>query len=255
MSTSWILYKLPDFARDFLRDFCLSSDILEKEFLYVDNGEHVHLAVVRPLIGTAMSKGMLWRLHDTSRYFFQNDPNASPLGELLEWCVTYLVHETRKLLESAYQIDKCTAGFIALQGGNLSESIQNRLTALPPLIEQAREDMRLESNRIRFILRQCRTMIPLYFANHSQNAMLASFLVERDDLVKRVFKHDYQALVDGIYGVDKNELMYILAASSLRQGGWLNEARLALEKAAAINESSPELAEERRLLAEASWDE
>lgn len=252
MSTAWVMYKLPEFARDFVRDFCLSSEILEKEFRHIEDSGQVRIDAIKVLFGSYMNKGMLWRLQDTSRHFFQNDAKDCPVGQLLEWSIGYLVYETRKMQESIRQIDQCTPEFMDLSR-HLSPQIESFANELLVLIDQSKDSLRTEMGRIRFILSHCRQLIPQYFEAHRDNELLARFMVERNDLVREVFHEDYQTLIDGIYGQGSSEDMYILAAASLRAGGWFQDAHQALEKAAQINPENPKLLAERQELCKAPW--
>ena len=65
---------------------------------------------------------------------------------------------------------------------------------------------------------------------------MARFLFARQELVKNVFKSAYDELIQAIYAKTPENL-YLLAARSLRSGGWLHEARQAISKA---HEISPE---------------
>ena len=73
-------------------------------------------------------------------------------------------------------------------------------------------------------------MFILYLPRHHENPLLARFLHAQKELVQRVFKGSFEELLDSIYA-DGIVRMYILAARSFEDGGWLDEARAALSLA------------------------
>ncbi len=56
--------------RDILRDFCLACKELEAQFARLEAGGRLSFALLRSLVGDAVSKGSLWRLKDTSHHLF-----------------------------------------------------------------------------------------------------------------------------------------------------------------------------------------
>jgi hypothetical protein len=69
----------------------------------------------------------------------------------------------------------------------------------------------------------------MYLPAHHDNPLLARFLFAQEVLVQEVFKSSYNELIQSIYKDDPAKL-YHLAAQSLEQGGWLQEAALARQR-------------------------
>jgi len=65
--------------------------------------------------------------------------------------------------------------------------------------------------------------------------------------VREVFGADYEHLVSMIYG-EHPERMFVLAAQSLRLGGWVDEAALAVQSAIAINSTDRMVLQEKKIL-------
>ena len=101
--------------------------------------------------------------------------------------------------------------------------------------------------RIRFITRHIIKLMPLYLSAHSDNALLARLLYDQRDLIRDVFADQFDALIAAIYGADSVR-MYVLAAQSLRQGGWLQEAGAAVEDALRLEPGSPRVLQEREIV-------
>jgi hypothetical protein len=247
VSKSWIRAKLPEFVRDMFRNFCLSSKALEEQFRSFDREDAVAFTILRDLIGQEMDKGLLWRMKDTAHHVFRNDPETPLTGQFLDWGLGYIFHETIKLKEDAYQALTYAPWFLALRGRDLPEAERVVVEELFQVLQQTEESMRREIARIRFITSQCRRLLPIYLASHAENALLARYLFSQNALVREVFGADYQHLVGTIYG-EHPERMYVLAAQSLRLGGWVDEAGQAVQTAVTINPSDRLVLQEKKIL-------
>ena len=234
MSKTWILSKRNDFARDVFRDFCLAADEFDTMFKSFEQTGLISFPDLKQLIGSGMSKGLLWRLKDTSHHFFRNDPADHLVGRFLDWALGYIFHEAMKLKEDAYQQQSYVPWFMALDRTNLPEPEDSFCSELVQILAQTRESIIREVNRIKFIIDQCKRMFPKYFRTQHDNHLLARFLFKQHDLVQKVFGSHYPELIASIYG-DTPEQMYALAARSLREGGWIKDANAAVEKALALN--------------------
>jgi len=248
MSKAWIKAKVPEFVRDSLRDFCLVSRVLDKEFATFDAQGRVDFDVLRDLLGEEMNKGLLWRLKDTSHHLFRSPSGGTLVGQLLDWCVGYIFHDAMKLKEDSYQQQNYAPWFRQLHAADLPESEKAVSAELLAVLEQTTESMQREITRIRFIMSKCRRLFPVYLADHADNALLARFLFDQNDLVREVFGQGYGVLVTRIYN-SRPEHMYLLAGMSLRHGGWLPEAMRALDRAQEISPDSESVRREREAVA------
>lgn len=248
MSKQWIKAKRAEFARDVLRDFCLAARELEIITQPFARTGQVSFEALLDLLGEPMNKGLLWRLKDTSHHLFRNESSPAMVGPLLDWAMGYIFHETMKLKEDAYQEQTYAPWFRELQGQELGPRERRHTQELMQVLFQTRESMEREIRRIRFIFQQCREMWGEYLTQHRDNPLLARFLVSQNELVRLVFREEYDKLVLTIYK-DQPERMYVLATRSLRQGGWLDEALKAMDKALEINPDSALVREEANVLA------
>lgn len=195
-----------------------------------------------------MNKGLLWRLKDTAHHVFRNDSSPSRVGRFLEWALGYIFHETMKLKEDTYQRFRYAPWFLELKSVDLPEVERHYCDELLQILSQTRESIFREVARIRFILSQCKAMFPLYFGLHRANLLLARYLFEQNKLVRRVFGEDYDKLIAGIYGAGEPECMFVLAARSLRQGGWMTDASRAVEEGLKVNPGSEKILAEKALI-------
>lgn len=248
MSKTWIRGKLPEFVRDVFRSFCLASRQLSEQFARFDAEGTVSFEILRDLVGVEMNKGLLWRLKDTAHHVFRNDPSGLLEGRFLDWGMGYIFHETIKLMEDAYQKTNYAPWFREMRdSGELPQEAKDVAGELFLILHQTEESMSREIDRIRFIMAKCRQLLPIYLAPHRENMLLARLLVAQNALVREVFEEEYEALLTGIYG-NQPELMYILASQSLRQGGWMEEAEAAVNKALELNPAERSVLQEKKII-------
>jgi hypothetical protein len=79
-------------------------------------------------------------------------------------------------------------------------------------------------------------MFVLYLPRHRENPLLARFFYARGVLVRSVFKGYHEELLQSVYP-EGLHAMYLLAADSLEQGGWTDEAEKAREMAADLKKN------------------
>lgn len=250
MSKKWLHEKHDEFVRDLLQDFCLAVQLLENAFKAFDLDGRIEFEALRDILGEEMNKGLLWRLKDTAHHLFRNQPEKSQIGQFLDWCIGYIFHETMKLKEDAYQQQNYAPWFRQLQDKKLPESDLIISRELFQLLMQTAESMQREIRRIRFIVRQCHRLFPLYLEDQEGNLWLARFLFKRDELVREVFEDAYEDLIRAIYK-DAPEKLYVMASRSLREGGWVPQAAEAAEAAFAVNPVSALVLREKEVLE--SW--
>ena len=234
MSKNWLQSKHDSFVRDVLRDFCQIASALETHFSEYDASGSVSFHFFDDILGRQNSKGLLWRLKDTSHLLFRNEERTdlSVLGEYLDWALGYIFHECIKLKEDAYQHMNYKPRFRQLrQSQDLTPEEQHIGTELYAVITQTSESIEREVRRVRFILFHCKRMFILYLPLHRENPLLARFLYAQNDLLRSVFKGYADELLEAVY-TDGMHRMYDLAAQSLEEGGWTAEAAAARALAA-----------------------
>ncbi|PIE69493.1 MAG: hypothetical protein CSA21_02360 [Deltaproteobacteria bacterium] len=224
MSKSWIIHKRDEFVRDILRDFCLVSVQLDNEFRHYDHNGLTRFTFFKDLLGARTNKGQIWRLKDTAHLLFRNEPEDSILAHYLDWAIGYIFHECIKLMEDSYQRRRYKPWFES-HSPQQSLAPEEMLIGkeLHSLIEQTRESIDREIKRVRFLLFHCRRMLTLYLPAHRDNALLARFIYDQNHLVRQVFGSGYDDLIHSVYSNAPDQL-FILAAHSLEQGGWHQEA-------------------------------
>lgn len=243
----WIRSKLPEFVRDLFRNFCQASLALEEQFRLFDKDGSVDFAVLKNLVGDEMNKGLLWRMKDTAHHVFRNDPDNPPAGQFLDWAMGYIFHETFKLKEDAYQKQNYAPWFHELFGADLAPSEKDISDQLGRILAQTEESMFREIERIRFIIAQCRQLLPYYLTRHRDNPLLARFIYARNNMVRSVFNSDYKMLIEAVYSGEP-ERMYVLASRSLREGGWKDEAQNAIHEALRLEPQSKLVLQEKKII-------
>ena len=157
----------------------------------------------------------------------------------------YIFHDAIKLKEDAYQQQNYAPWFRQMQSRELSDTDLKFSHELFGVLDQTNESIQREVNRIRFLLFNCRKLFMEYLPSHADNELLARFLFAQNELVREVFGDSYARLIARIYG-DSPQRMPLLAAHSLRKGGWREDAARALKEAERISPDSEDVQRERR---------
>ncbi|WP_456325291.1 hypothetical protein [Desulfonauticus submarinus] len=249
MSKNWINKKLPEFVRDILRDFCLISCKLEKEFAAYDQHGRMNFAFFNYLVGEEMSKGPLWRLKDMAHILSKHERKAPLLAQLIDWSLGYIFHESMKLKEDAYQQEYYRPWFKEIRQKDLMEvEIRGIVDELYQVLKQTSESILREIKRIRFLQFHLRHLFLLYLPYQKDNELLARFLFAQSNLIEKVFKHSHSELLENIYGDDLS-MLYFMAARSLRKGGWFKEAKKAVEIGLKISPDHKDGLQEAKIIA------
>jgi hypothetical protein len=244
----WLLNKTDEFVADIVRNFCIIHQQLSREFEQYDQTGSVDFAFMSELLGSEMNQGRLWRLKDTAHLLFRFFPDAPLSGQFLDWSIGYIFHESMKLKEDAYQLQNYVPWFQNVQKDDSYRPTERRIGhKLFQLVSQTQESIRREVRRIRFILSECLGIFTRYLSLHSENPLLARFLFDHNQLVREVFGHRYDELLQAMFGREQ-ERLYLLAARSLRQGGWARKASLALQEASRLNPDHPHVAKEKKAI-------
>lgn len=247
MSKAWIQAKHPEFVRDLFKFFCQACEQLEQQFSQFDDDGTVEFEFLKDLLGTEMDKGLLWRMKDTAHHVFRNDPHSQLGGKFLDWALGYIFHETIKLKEDAYQKQNYAPWFHKLYEGDLNNSEKDITEQLFQVLNQTEESMRREIDRIRFITSKCRQLLPYYLRRYSDNVLLARYIFSENKLVREVFKDEYDGLLLALYGTEP-ERLFLLASQSLRMGGWMEEATVAMQQALQQNPRSKIVLQEKKII-------
>ena len=206
MSKAWIQAKYPEFVRDLFKFFCQACEQLEQQLTRFDEAGPVEFEFLKDLLGTEMDKGLLWRMKDTAHHVFRNDPHSQLGGKFLDWALGYIFHETLKLKEDAYQKQNYAPWFHKLYGEDLNNSERDITEQLFQVLNQTEESMRREIDRIRFIISKCRQLLPYYLHRYSDNVLLARYIFSQNELVRNIFKDEYNSLLLALYGSEPERL-------------------------------------------------
>lgn len=241
MSRAWIRAKQLEFARDLLRDFCLAARDLTLVFDAFQDGGGIDYDALRLLTGSVMDKGILWRLKDTAHHLLRegaHDGEPFHLGSFLDWALGYIYHEVVKIREDAHQHQHYAPWFHSLERETLSEEEVEHCRALVGVLGQTEESLRREISRVRHILSRCVLLFPPVLHGYRESPLLARFLFSQEDLVRQVFQDQHETLLEVVYG-DDPQMLYLLAAQSLREGGWVAPAKKALDEARRLRPECP----------------
>jgi hypothetical protein len=217
--------------RDFLRDYCQVYSALEEQCQRFMLSGTLSYAVLRDLVGSDEQNGLFRLLKDSAHHLFRDD-EANMAGMLLDWAVGYAFHECVKLMEDAFQYQHYRNRFLEFQARAAAQEEQ-AVEQLFPLLSQTRESAQRELTRIIHTLSQCRGLLVHYLAPYGSASRLARLLLEREELVRRVFGDMYPPLLEALYGQER-ERMLLLAAEDFLAGGRPQAALEVLAKLHAV---------------------
>ncbi len=231
-------------SRDLLRDFCVVHGILAEQSQRFSHSQSISYAVLRELLGEAMSKGVFWRLKDTAHHLFrksahgkrsfvgygmvedfssqgEEDAAGHVLESMLDWCIGYAFHECCKLREDAFQLQHYSNRLLQLQ--QRASKYHDVIETLCPFTAQTKQSIARELKRILGVLEQVRALLLLYYGGHGNNAHVARFICAEQSLVQSCFAQDYDLLLQALYGEDTAR-MYVLTATACLEGGHREKA-------------------------------
>lgn len=226
----WIEKNSEAFERDVLRDFCLASRSIGRQFnRFAENGT-VSFSIIQTLVGEPRNKGLLWRLKDMAHHVFLSPWARRPAGPLLDWTLGYVFHESLKLMEDAHQRQYYSPRMEHAGGREADPVLAAVEEELAAIQAQTRESIRREVARLEKLFQLSRRLFCLYFTGCASHRPLARFLHDSQELVRPAFAEDYPALLEAIYG-GALERMYLEAACSLLESGRFDAAAAALDAA------------------------
>ena len=174
----WIEINNDIFERDVLRDFCLASQSLRRQFSRFAESGSVSFSIIQALVGEPLNKGLLWRLKDMAHHVFLSTQARCPAAPLLDWTLGYVFHESLKLMEDAHQRQyysprvECTS---CKESSPFLAQVEEDLAAIQG---QTCESIRREVSRLEKLLEISRKLFCLYFSGCVEHRPLARFLYD-----------------------------------------------------------------------------
>jgi hypothetical protein len=229
--------------RDLLRDFCLAAASLEEQFARFDASGALSFAIISDITGSEFNKGLLWHIKDTAHQLFKNKTLTLAAGQL-DWTIGFLFHECLQILEAAYQLQHYVPRLTSLYklrfiSEHTFTSMRNELDeTLLVLAAQSGENLKQHIRRGRELISAAKELFCRYLAGCSTNRQLARLIHDREKLLRSVFGDQFEALLQSIYGTER-ELIFLETALSLAELGQMDKAALAVKTAIKINPHNP----------------
>ena len=246
MNRAWLARRRPALVRDLVRDYCAAHMVLTAQLRRFEGDGTVSHAIIRALLGEAVSKGVLWRLKDTAHHLFRSEeapdtgrtaPDERALmGELIDWCVGFAFHECIKLREDAYQRQHYANRLLHLEAlwreapghgtnparqGPAAPDAPDAPDALWPLAglpRQTADSMERELRRILRVLDEGIALLARYLKGEGGNAPLARWLAVEEKRAAAIFGPHWPGIVAALAGPDGDGL-YPLAARDMVEAG------------------------------------
>lgn len=233
MSSRWLEANSQRFTADVVRGFCSVSQTLREQFTRFERAGNLSFPVLKNLLGSTMNKGPLWQLKDLSHHLLRDAEGSTPSARLLDWAIGYIFHESIKLMEDAHQHQYYTP---RLQGLIEAQVLREEAALVQDFLTitgETHSDMRQGVNRISRLLSHSCSFFRLYVADQGGNRHLARFLHDNETEAREVFQEEFSPLLKTLYG-ENPERLHMEAALSLLEGGHVERAKAAAQKAAAM---------------------
>jgi hypothetical protein len=184
---------------EIVRDFLVAQQMLSRLSELFRSGE-LRFEDVEGLIGDN-DQAVLFRLKERCHTLFRSEARSSLVrsGELFDLSVGSLFHEAMKFRENVYQQQVYAPRVQKLRdsaGGEADELLRDFEKVLAFSPDRLAETLHETEGLFAQTRRQLRKLL----ASHSDNGLVARFLLERADLVAEVFPDGLDELLTEVYG-------------------------------------------------------
>lgn len=220
------------------------SDLLDEQA--VEKRRQLWDQLVR-MVGSENKKGPLWQLKDLCHMVWPGIEHEHDVsGSLFDWLVGSIFHETMKLKENIYLLDRYGPAACKIKarplgvGYNVESGVlvypENRLgniVDVQDLIRRAANDAVTQIEQIAFLFNHASYMLRLKMSVLAGNELIVRFLVEEEDKVsllwgeniEDVFRDMYRDAVEG----------FCRAGRSYQEAQWFAEALAMYQRALQID--------------------
>lgn len=226
---------------DIVRDLMAAHRMTRRIFARYRRGE-LSFGEVQELVWDT-EDAVLFRLKERSHALFRRARGESEVmmrrEALFDLAVGSLFHEAMKFRENFYQRSVYGPKVVELRsqaGGENEELFQE----FEKILEGASVRLDEALQETDALLSQATTQLRVLLQNHAASGLVARHLIQHADDVEEVFGQDLDALLADLYG--SSTAGFRLAARSLLESGYFDEARTTLEAASVRGGSDAELA-------------
>lgn len=160
------------------------------------------------MVGTENEKGPLWNLKDLCHLVWPDANDEQDVsGSLLDWFIGSIFHETMKLKENIYLLDRYGPAAYRIQAGpQESEEIMHsgvlkytvkwlgNMVDVQGLISRAAGDAVSQMEQVAFLLNHASYLLRLKISEMANNALIVRLLVEKEEMVRQLWSESVEDL-------------------------------------------------------------
>ena len=189
---------------------------------------------LRELVGDD-ERSTLFRLKERSHALFRPGPESSRVAmrreALFDLAVGSLFHEAMKFRESFYQREVYGPRVRALRSEEGEEDTDGLFQEFEKILAAVEDRLDEGLQETLALVDQTRDQLRVLLAKHSENGLVARYLIEQRELAEDVFGKELDALLSEIYG--DASAAYALAGRSYLHSGYYDAAGDLLDEATA----------------------
>lgn len=195
------------------------------------------------MVGSENEKGPLWQLKDLCHMVWPGIEHEHDVsGSLFDWLIGSIFHETMKLKENIYLLDRYGPAACRIKsrpmavGYNVASGVlvypENRLGSIVDVqdfIKRAANDALRQIEQIAFLLNHASYMLRLKMPVLARNDLIVRFLVEQEEKVLRLWSERVEDVFRDMFG---NVVEGFCAAGrSYQEAQWFGDALAMFQRA------------------------
>lgn len=200
------------------------------------------------MVGSENEKGPLWHLKDLCHMVWpgvEHEHDAS--GSLFDWLVGSIFHETMKLKENIYLLDRYGPAACRIKerplevGSSVASGVHTRpehsmesIVDVQGLIKRAAGYAVNQIEYIAFLFNHAAYMLRLKMAVLSKNDLIVRFLIEQEEKVRHLWGEEIEEVLQDMFFGDVVE-GFCVAGRSYQDGQWFNRALEMYKRALAVD--------------------
>ena len=227
------------------------TDLLDE--LAVEKRRQLWDRLVR-MVGTESEKGPLWQLKDLCHMVWPDiDSEKDASGTLIDWLVGSIFHETMKLKENIYLLDRYGPVACKLKARPLDmvPPFKNVVFSYPvhhlaniidvqSLITRAAADAVNQMEQIAFLFNHASYMLRLKMSAFAQNSLVVRLLIEQEQKVRQIWGEEIEDILQDLFSGDAAE-GFCVAGRSYLSAQWFSQALDMYHRALALDPDCDEV--------------
>jgi len=203
------------------------------------------------LVGTENQKGPLWKLKDLCHQVWpESDQDQDVSGSLLDWLVGSIFHETMKLKENIYLLNRYGPAACRLKDRplDLVPSFRRGVPSVPRmenivdvrgLISRAATDAVRQMEQISFLFCHASFILRVMMPALAGNSLVVRLLIEQEETVGMLWGEELEEIFADMFYGDSAE-GFCTAGRSYLSGHWFARALRMYQRALAIDSTCDE---------------